>query len=316
MAHNRRKSVRIVHRSSTKTRKNARGVSKAIVLPKTGGSVRRPQRLAKFPWWENRRSDSLSLFWWHSHTLRGSNFGDALSPVIVSRLSGKQTTRTDASPKLVAVGSVLKFAKNGDTVWGSGFPSGDQSCERGAKVLAVRGPLTRERLLKLGIPCPEVYGDPALLLPHLFQVPDEKKHRHRIGVIPHYMDHDRATKMLRGSEAKIIDLLAPIEQVIRDINACDVIYSSSLHGVIVAEAYGIPSVWVEFSDSVRGGGWKFRDYYAMTSRHAEALNWRKGVLWSDPTLDVPEFDLEPLYDAFPHLPENAPSLAEKKVVLL
>jgi pyruvyltransferase len=49
--------------------------------------------------------------------------------------------------------------------------------------------------------------------------------------------------------------------VIDDIASCDAIASSSLHGVITANAYGIPAAWLEFSSKIGGDGMKYIDYF-------------------------------------------------------
>ena len=50
--------------------------------------------------------------------------------------------------------------------------------------------------------------------------------------------------------------------IIEQITSCEFIISSSLHGLIVSDAYGVPNVWAEFSDNIWGNGFKYRDYYA------------------------------------------------------
>lgn len=60
-------------------------------------------------------------------------------------------------------------------VWGAGIIDGTKKLRyKPKKVYAVRGPLTRKVLLAQGVKCPEIYGDPALLVAKYYQPKIEK----------------------------------------------------------------------------------------------------------------------------------------------
>ena len=89
------------------------------------------------------------------------------------------------------IGSIIESLANKESIiWGSGAMYGGEKVlyEKPKKVLAVRGPLTRKYLLSQGVDCPEVYGDPALLLPKIYNPLIEKKYK--LGVIPHNIDFE------------------------------------------------------------------------------------------------------------------------------
>lgn len=203
------------------------------------------------------------------------NFGDQLSPVIMNWASGVQPIWVSKRyrGKVLGGGSILNALASGDIVWGAGSIR-DRPIAPPPDVtfLAVRGPLTRERILG---DVPDVYGDPALLLP-LYHFPPSTK-RHAIGIVPHYLDYQAMS--IEDPEILIVDVRQPWEVVVADIRSCDLIVSSSLHGLIVAEAYGIPASWIRVSDRVIGGDFKFNDYYLSTGRDAtQPTLWRKGVV--------------------------------------
>lgn len=194
-----------------------------------------------------------------------NNFGDILNPIIVSNLSKKKIINVRSkycrSEHLLAIGSILDRATNKSVVWGSGFISKDSTfIDQPKKIHAVRGPLTRELLLKMGVDCPEVYGDPALLLP-LFYNPKIKK-IYKLGILPHYVDKNSEWLDSLSSDIKIINVQNkdPLA-VVSEMCECENIASSSLHGLIIADAYNIPSAWIQLSKKVFGGGFKFLDYF-------------------------------------------------------
>lgn len=62
---------------------------------------------------------------------------------------------------------------------------------------------------------------------------------------------------------------------IDELCSCDCVISSSLHGLIIAEAYGIPTLWVKFSDEINGDDFKFYDYYASIGLSVPPLDLRE-----------------------------------------
>ena len=135
-------------------------------------------------------------------------------------------------------------------IWGSGLLYPEQRIKAPPlKVYAVRGPLTREYLVSYGVNCPEIYGDPALLFP-LFYKPIVEK-RYKYGIIPHFRDKQSVLlqQYRQDENVLIIDVenVKPWHKFIDDIASCDFIISSSLHGIIISDAYKVPNIWVEFS---------------------------------------------------------------------
>ena len=144
------------------------------------------------------------------------------------------------------------------------------------RILAVRGPLSRELCLRNGVDCPAIHGDPALLMPAVYR--PAGRIRHGLGIIPHYVDQDTAfIARCRAAGLTVINVSAEIESFVNQVVGCAGILSSSLHGLICADAYGVPSRWIRISDRVLGDGFKFRDYYASQGVEEEAIGVDAGV---------------------------------------
>lgn len=205
-------------------------------------------------------------------SLEPNNLGDDLNAPFIEWLSGRKIrfykTLFRKQKNIMAIGSVIDLCGNSKSiVWGSGAIEGKERLkEAPLKVFAVRGPLTREYLEKQGIPCPPVYGDPALLLPMMY-TPSSIDKKYRIGIIPHYKDQKLTAVEDFLSNDKDVLLIKmrgyqSWQSVIDQICSCEFIISSSLHGLILSDAYGVPNVRIRLSDTLKGGDFKFRDYYA------------------------------------------------------
>lgn len=243
--------------------------------------------------------DGVALPRWHPDGDAHANFGDELGPILVRAIRGAVASGAESSVerpsddrRLISIGSVLHFARRGDIVWGAGINGKvKQRLTYPLDVRAVRGPYTRAVLLGHGIETPEVYGDPALLLPRFFpEAADGETHGDE-AVVPNL--NDRA----RFDGDGVVDPLGAPLAIVRHIAGASFVIASSLHALIIADAFGVPSRPV-LSESEHP--FKYVDYYAGTGRRgirfASSIEHARELGPVEPA----EFDREALLAAFPH----------------
>lgn len=246
-------------------------------------------------------ANKINLYWFKHKEGKG-NFGDELNPYLISRLTGRKIKHIDinfisdykrliikalasslfrgkcspvfflkylyynfiCTPEiLVAIGSILEGSKSSkNKIWGAGFINENTDKVKG-KFYAVRGMGSLKKLEDMKLSTSIPIGDPALLLPLIYT--PAKKGLKKISIIPHFQHYKRLKEALPG-DFEIINLTDDIEKIIDQIANSDLTLSTSLHGIIVSHAYGIPSVWVDFPEleihRLHGGDFKFNDYFS------------------------------------------------------
>jgi pyruvyltransferase len=193
-----------------------------------------------------------------------NNFGDALSKVLFEMVVDMPITVCDVNcldDYYLFLGSLIhpKFVKKNSIICGCGFISDTIILkEDPKKIISVRGKYSKNKFKKNKI---NLIGDPALFTSELIKLSVNKKHK--IGIIPHYVDYKEVKHSIINEDVLIINPeTKDVYSVISDILSCELIISSSLHGVIVAHSYNIPALWCEFSGKVIGDGFKFFDYFS------------------------------------------------------
>lgn len=245
--------------------------------------------------------------WWMESPYPG-NFGDVLNPYIVEKVSGIPPRFSPRGRGMLAIGSVIKFARSGTEVWGTGTPRMTDTLSTNAVYSAVRGPLTRKLVIASGGRAPDVLGDPALLLPLYYTPPAGK--RFKLGLIPHvcHLAEDFSTSDVLVISPSLVGYGA-IEAFIDAIACCEHILTTSLHGLIVANAFGVPARWCHFggdAPSLAGDGTKFHDYFMSVGLPIqESLDLARFdsidptlARFVDQTVEL-RFDAKALLDAYP-----------------
>lgn len=216
---------------------------------------------------EKSKKNIVNIEWWNQET----NVGDYLATVVYKWMLAqheiKPNTHIKQTKHLLAIGSILSMGKFDATVWGSGIHvEGSvtaifrQSCYRKYDIRAVRGPVTQFILNAAGYKCPSVFGDPAILMP-LIYAPKNVKKKYNISLIKHLSD----AEPLAVDGMHFINVKTEnYKEFINEIVQSKKIISSSLHGIILAEAYGIPAVFL--NEEMDNEILKFFDWYLSTGR--------------------------------------------------
>jgi len=199
---------------------------------------------------------AVSAFWWSLV----SNWGDKLSPLLLQRFARIDVTWAPANEAdIVCVGSILGNLVKPDytgVILGSGKLFEEGVVPPLAYVLALRGPLTAR-----GVPGTFALGDPGLLADELVTVTEKTRD---LGLVPHWSDN-RLARDPRFSQYNPVIIYSdgdPLD-IIRTIGSCKKIISSSLHGLILADAFNIPRRFEASAAWGReGGDFKVRDHNA------------------------------------------------------
>lgn len=201
--------------------------------------------------------------WWPKTPYPG-NFGHILSPWIVEKVSGKPPLFAHPSRSILGIGSIARFAKSSSVIWGAGTIRETDILNPEAKYRAVRGPLTQATALRSGADCPPIFGDPGMLLPMYYQPSRRVKH-YKLGIV---RSTTSKVSIEHSDDVLLISLSGAgedkIKRTIDQICSCEMIISTSLYGLIVAHAYGIPAQLAFDSHTPAlndGDGTKFRDFF-------------------------------------------------------
>ncbi|WP_170065093.1 polysaccharide pyruvyl transferase family protein [Methylovulum psychrotolerans] len=203
--------------------------------------------------------NGIHAFWFR----REVNFGDLITPLILNKYGYTPIYTQPNKARLIATGSILEFLTEdySGLIVGSGFISkGDNRQFPHAKILSVRGELTRKRL---SLPADIALGDSGLIASDL--MPKRQSKQYVLGIVAHYAEKNDAVYLkLRANLGDAVLFIDPQNQPLKvfdEIDRCENILSSSLHGLIAADSMGIPNRWLS-STKLVGGEFKFHDYYS------------------------------------------------------
>ena len=208
------------------------------------------------------KGNLIHVHWWRGR----KNFGDLVTKELFKHFKCTPIHAYDSNAQVIGAGSLLQGIPKefkGDII-GTGLIRNDGVLNRKnfaeCTINSVRGELTKNIL---SLPNSVPTGDLGLIAHKLLDRQNGNK-KFTIGLIPHYVDKSSQWIDLIvnkfGKECLLIDVENSAHHVINEMQKCEIIISSSLHGIICADSLGIPNIWCELSDKVVGDGFKFHDY--------------------------------------------------------
>jgi pyruvyltransferase len=197
------------------------------------------------------------------------NFGDELSKFITFSLINKKKYKLIFRKKnkeinLICIGTFMQKARDNYFIYGTGVRLPENLINYKLNVKAVRGLLTKQVLEKNGIAVPDVFGDPGLLIKRFYNPVINPDLKNKIGIVPHKTNIEMY-KDIKDTKYIIINPLDKWKEVVNSIYSCRCIISASLHGLVTADAYNIPNLWL-YEFKLKEGEFKFKDYFSSQGR--------------------------------------------------
>lgn len=190
-------------------------------------------------------------------------------------------TQDCSSTNYLLIGSVLTKCDKNSIICGTGFISEKDDLgslkwsfsntiyNKPKQILFVRGPKTRNKLIKMGAECPESYGDLGLLLPLVYPMKKSPIYKYKVGILPHYIDVKDTKPLIDFLKGKNISYTIlnickadKCQEFINELSEVEFLISSTLHGIITGIAYNVKTIWVKFSDKVTGNSFKYEDFFS------------------------------------------------------
>lgn len=250
--------------------------------------------------------DTVNLHWWSLGQKNGrENLGDYLAVPIYNFMTDlyglDRKIKLNRTRHLYTVGSIINMGFQNAVIWGSGLIREENYKWRYFRKLdirAVRGPETRRVLTHLGYNCPAVYGDPAVLMPLIYEASPNREKCYDFSVILHH-----ALGKIKGEDLKGGNLISmsttDYKYVIDEIVKSKCVISGSLHGIILAEVYGVPAVLLRDRENFEL--FKYKDYYGSTGRAVFPIADSLSEALSADVPSVPDFTemRQKLLECFP-----------------
>lgn len=222
-------------------------------------------------------------FWSPKYKFNYENAGDYYNKLIINKLYHCICNQVnniidplDKPVDMAICGSVMnhKHIQNVKYILGCGILNSKPAINNNPSAYrCVRGKLTKERLLKQGI---NVSGDikfvdAGLMVSYIYDLEKIQK-KYKIGIIPHVLDEDVVMKKYADKYNIISMKTTDILSICRRISECDIILSSSLHGIIFSHSLRVPAYHIELNELQCGDNFKFKDYYSCYDRN---INYTK-----------------------------------------
>ncbi|WP_289281968.1 MULTISPECIES: polysaccharide pyruvyl transferase family protein [unclassified Methylophaga] len=197
------------------------------------------------------------------HYTECANFGDAINPWFWSNYIDAPFN-DDCDQLFVGIGTLINDKLplsnyNSINIMGSGAGYGESIPQptKSWTIHCVRGPLTAKAL---GVEQKLAIADPAILISDILGLDNiGDKRTMRVGFMPHHsIDSPRLKKVVEATGVSYISPLGQAMSVISQVNSCERLITSAMHGAILADSLRVP--WFPVKNSALILDFKWEDW--------------------------------------------------------